>query len=150
MVSTEIVNTTNDIHPGVQGLRLASQRAGAASQHSEALVEGGIEPFDESGIDPASTLRMLDQLSDLVGTALHNATADGKVTRGAVFDHLDNRQFRPSALFAATGLTPARYFAAKGALQGLDIARQTIDRHQQGQTQGHRYPDRARPLVFSL
>jgi hypothetical protein len=100
------------------------------------LAEGRIEPFNESGIDATLTLRALDQVSNLVGTALHNATGDLELAGRAAFDHLNNRQFRPGSPLAASRLTVTGQFAAKGPLKGFDIAGQTIDSDQQGPTQG--------------
>ena len=44
MIGTEIVETSNDKHTGVQGLRLLGQGSGSASQDIEPLTESGIDP----------------------------------------------------------------------------------------------------------
>jgi hypothetical protein len=137
MVSTKVVKTTNDIHACQQSVRLPSQGSGAAGQDVKPLAEGGIEPFNESGIDPAVTLGALDQLSNLLGTTLNNAAGDFELAWGTAFDHLDNSQFRPGPPLAATLLTVTRQFAAKGPLKSFDIAGQTIHGDQQGSTQSH-------------
>ncbi len=43
--------STQDRHAGLQGFRLTSQMATAVGQPGQALPEGGVEPFDESGVD---------------------------------------------------------------------------------------------------
>ena len=53
MIGTEIVNTAQNIHASLQGLGLAGQRASAANQVSQPLAEGGIKPFNKSGVDAA-------------------------------------------------------------------------------------------------
>ena len=108
MVSAEVVQTPNDIHASQQGLGLAGQGAGPPGQNVEPLAEGGIEPFNESGIDAPVTLRDLDQVPNLVSTTLHNPAADLQFARARPFDHLHDRQFGPSAPFTATPLTVTR------------------------------------------
>ena len=56
MVVTEIVEGTHDIYGGSQGLALLSQGACASSEPGEALAEGGVEPFNEGGVDDPAFL----------------------------------------------------------------------------------------------
>ena len=70
---TEVVQATDHIHAGFQGLDFASQAASAAGQAVETLAKGGIETFYEGRIDRASALGLLDEGFDHPITALHNA-----------------------------------------------------------------------------
>jgi hypothetical protein len=56
MVRTEIVNATDHIHAGLQGFGVTKQGAGPTHQHIKPLPKSGIEPFNESGVDPTLTL----------------------------------------------------------------------------------------------
>jgi hypothetical protein len=138
MISTEIVNTAQDKHAGLQGLGLSSQSSGAAGQMGQAFPKSGIEPFDESGVDAALTLTGLDEGRDLVGTALNKASLNGQAASSALFDHLHQVQFGPGPQFGPPTLPVARQFGAKSAIKSPDITGQTIHRHQQRPTQGHR------------
>ena len=81
MISTEIVDTTQNIHPSLQSLRLTSQSAGAPGQVGQAFSEGSIQAFDESGVDPPLPLDGLDERRGLVDTALDNASLSGQLAR---------------------------------------------------------------------
>ena len=76
MIGTEVIDTTHHIHTGLQGFRLTNQRTGTPGQDIEMLPKGSIEPFNVSGVDATVPLAGLDQLSNLISTALHNPTVD--------------------------------------------------------------------------
>ena len=46
----EVVETADEVHTGRQGGRRVPQVASAAGEVGAALTEGGIQPFNESGI----------------------------------------------------------------------------------------------------
>jgi hypothetical protein len=100
------------------------------------LPKGSIEPFNKSGVNPALTLRGLNEPLNHPTTALHNPTLDGQLTGGAFFDHLHNGYLRPGSPLAPAWLTKAGHFGPKRSLKSFDIAGQAIHRQQQGPTQG--------------
>ena len=75
MIGTEIVNTAHHIHSGLQGFGLTGQGAAPTSQDMQPLSEGGIKSFNEGDVTPSAALAQLDQLANLVRTALDNATS---------------------------------------------------------------------------
>src|SRR5512139_1814005 len=52
----KVIDAAKDVHAVLQSGTLASQMTGTTEQASEALAEGGIEPFDVGGIDYAAAL----------------------------------------------------------------------------------------------
>ena len=56
MEVTEIVDAAEDIHAVLQSGVLASEMPSTAKQASQALAEGGIEPFDVGSIDDTASL----------------------------------------------------------------------------------------------
>jgi hypothetical protein len=136
MIGTKVVDTTQDIHASLQGLRLLNQRSGSPSQSSQSLPKGGIEPLNESGVNTALALTGLDQSFNQVSTALNNPSLNGQAASGSLFDHLDDGDVRPRTQVAATRLTQPRHFSAKSALKSFDIAGQAIHSQQQWPTQG--------------
>jgi len=101
------------------------------------LSKGSIEPFNESGVNPALTLRGLNEPLNQPPTALHNPPLDSQLPGGSFFDHLDNGYLRPGSPLAPARLTKAGHFRPERSLKGFDIAGQPIDRQQQGPTQSH-------------
>src|SRR3989304_4841275 len=95
MRMTEIVQAANDIHADFQGLDFASQGASAPDKAIETLPKGGVETFDESGIDHASALRVLDEGLDHRFTAMHNAPRNVQLPIQTLFDHLHNGDIGP-------------------------------------------------------
>ncbi len=61
MRMTEIIQTAHDIHTGFQGMDIASQGASSPGQTIETLAKGGVEPFNESGVDHTLSLGLADQ-----------------------------------------------------------------------------------------
>ena len=87
---TEIVPAANHIHASFQGLNFASQGARSPDKAIKTLAKGGIEALDESGIDPACTLRLLDEGLDHRFTALHDAPRDVQLSIHSLLDDLHN------------------------------------------------------------
>lgn len=56
----EVIEAANQVHACEQGLSLLGQIAGATRQRADPLAKGGVEAFDESGIDDAYSLCLLD------------------------------------------------------------------------------------------
>ena len=92
---TEIVKTADDVHACFQSFRFANQAAGSAGQTMEALAKGGIEPFDERGIDHSLFLGLVDQPFDHLLSALDNAAGDRELALGSLFDDLHDGDIRP-------------------------------------------------------
>ena len=92
---TEIVKTADDVHACFQSFRFANQGAGSAGQTIEALSKGGIEPFDEHGIDHSLPLGLVDQPFDHLLTSLDNAAGDRELAFGSLFDDLHDSDMRP-------------------------------------------------------
>ena len=51
VVVAEIVETTDEVHGLVEGLRLPGEGSGTSGQGVESRTKGGIEAFDVGGID---------------------------------------------------------------------------------------------------
>jgi hypothetical protein len=138
MIGTKVVDTAQDIHTNPQGFRLTSQGASAADQGAEPLAEGGIEPFDVSGVNPTGALSSLDQAGNHLSTALDDAPLNAQLTGNPLFDDLNDGNLRPRSQTGTARLTLARQFRPKGALKSPDVAAQAIHSQQQGPTQSHR------------
>jgi hypothetical protein len=130
MIGTEIVNTAQDIHAGLQSFRLASQGSSATGQAGQAFPKSGIKPLDESGVDAALPLAGLDEGRDVLGTAVDNAPLNGQLAPAALFEHLNQVQFWPRPQFGSSPLTLAGQL---GAITG-----QAINRYQHRPTQRYR------------
>ena len=76
MGMAEIVEAANHIHPRFQGIDFASQGACSADKAIETLAKGGVEAFDEGGIDPAGALCFLNEGFDHCRATLHNASSE--------------------------------------------------------------------------
>jgi len=68
MMSTEVVDTTDQIHASLQSFDLPSQGAATPDKIGQALAEGGIQPLDEGGVDHASILTGFEQPLDQLVT----------------------------------------------------------------------------------
>ncbi|MCP4166073.1 MAG: hypothetical protein GY759_09295, partial [Chloroflexi bacterium] len=51
MIVTEVVETTNEVHGIVEGMRLLGQGAGASGERMESSPESSIAAFDVGSID---------------------------------------------------------------------------------------------------
>jgi hypothetical protein len=138
MIGTKVVDTANDIHSSQQGFRVLRQTAAAASQRGQVLAKGGVEPFNESGVNAALTLRDLYQPLNQVSPALDDPPLNRQGAFSPAFDHLDNGKLRPSPPLTPPRLPQPRHFGTKRSLKGFDIAREAIDRQQQRPTQSNR------------
>ena len=76
MVVAEVVEATDDKHTRHQGIGLLGQMTGATRKPGKALAEGGIQSFDESGVDDAAPLAEVQELENQRFTALHNPPLD--------------------------------------------------------------------------
>src|SRR5215510_5080571 len=137
MIGTKVIDTTQDIHSGLQSFRLLSQRSGSSGQNSQSLPKSGIEPLNESRVNAALSLTGLDQSFNQVSTALNDPSLNGQTATSPFFDDLNDGDVRPSAQVAATQLTQPRHFRPKSALKGFDITGQAIHSQQQRPTQGN-------------
>ena len=82
MIVTEVIDATDQEHPGLQRAGLARQRAGAASQTGQTLAKGGIKPFNESGVELAAALGGLQAGGHRLTIALHDAAFNGQTAGG--------------------------------------------------------------------
>ncbi|MCP4198131.1 MAG: hypothetical protein GY762_13360, partial [Proteobacteria bacterium] len=64
---TEVVETTNEVHGMVEGMRLLGQGAGASGERMESSPEGGIEAFDSSAVLRTSVGSIDDTRDALAG-----------------------------------------------------------------------------------
>jgi hypothetical protein len=131
VIITKVVQATNDKQASLKGLWLTSQRTSATSQNGQAPTAGGIEAFDEGGVDGALPLAEVDQAVNEDLAALDDPALDSQGPGGAVFDDLNDGQIRPRSQMAATELALTRQLRAKSALKGPDIAGQAIDGQKQ-------------------
>ena len=53
MVVAKVVEATDDKHTRQQGIGLLGEMTGATRKPGKALAEGGMQSFDESGVDDA-------------------------------------------------------------------------------------------------
>ncbi|MEO0249352.1 MAG: hypothetical protein ABIN58_07350 [candidate division WOR-3 bacterium] len=74
MIGTEIVNGADQIHPGRYCGDLPGQSATPSDQAGQALPEGGVQPFDVGGIDPATALGLRDHHLGRRFAPLHQAS----------------------------------------------------------------------------
>src|SRR3990172_8414502 len=95
MWMTEIIQAANHVHASFQRLGFASQGASSPGKAIETLTECGIEAFDESGVDHASALRLLDEGLNHRFTALHNAPRNVPLPIHTLFDNLHNSDVGP-------------------------------------------------------
>jgi hypothetical protein len=95
MIVTEVVDAADEEHARLQGVRLARQRAGVATQTGQTLAKCGIEPFDERGIDVAAALGALQAGGNRLLITLHDAAFNGQSFRGASLDHLHDLNALP-------------------------------------------------------
>ena len=66
MIGAEVVDGADQVHSVVKCRGAAGQGSTPAGERRQALAEGGIEPFDVSGVDHASAaLRAAAELFDL-------------------------------------------------------------------------------------
>jgi hypothetical protein len=135
MWRTEIVQTTNQKQALFERGQGTRQGATTASQASQRLTEGGIQPFKAGGVDAAAAFRrgLNDRLNQR-GIALFHAAFNLQVTGGASFDNLDQAQVGPSNLTGRTALTGTQR-GAKRALNNPDLSDQTIHRPNHRATQ---------------
>ena len=133
---TEIVQAANDLHAGFEGLDFTGQGASSPGKAIEALAKGRIETLNESSIDHASALRLLDERLDHRFTALHNAPRDVQLSIHSLLDDLHNGDIGPGNQLWASQfpLTPWPS-GSKGLPKGGYVACQTIHRQQQGATE---------------
>jgi hypothetical protein len=73
VMSTEVVDATDQIHVRLQGFDLPSQSATTPHQTGQALAEGGVEPFNEGGVDGARSPAGDNQTLNQFSAALNNA-----------------------------------------------------------------------------
>ena len=77
----EVIDTPQQAHTCFQCLWFTGQVAGAASQNTEPLAEGGIQAFNEGGIDDTTALSGLQKLVNYLLTALNNAPLNRRVAK---------------------------------------------------------------------
>ena len=137
MIGTEIVETAQNEHPGLEGFRLTSQGPRATSQRSQPLTKGGIEAFDIGGVDAALSLRALDERLDQLSRPLDNAPSDGSTTWATLFDYLNDADVRPPVQPTSPSFALPWHLETKPLLEGSDITGQPINGQKQGTTQDH-------------
>ena len=125
MVSTEIVNTTNQEHADFQCLGLTSQAAGTPCQASQRLAKGGIEAFNEGSIDLPATLGGCQTGLYPLAIALHNPAFNGQLVDAATLHNLHDVDALPGDQAWTAPLTDPQG-GAKGFLEGIDITHQPI------------------------
>ena len=54
VMSTEVVDTADQIHPRLEGFNLASQSTTPSDEAGQPLAESGVQPLDEGGVDRAA------------------------------------------------------------------------------------------------
>ncbi len=92
MEITKVVETAHEIHACGEGFGSTSQSTSAADQVVQTLPEGGVEAFDEGGVDHAfGLLRDSDQALDHFLGALHNTS----VNRQDAFCHRQRHPVGP-------------------------------------------------------
>ena len=140
MVIAEVVETAYDVHASHQGFGAACQSTCTSHQIVQSQAEGGIEPFDEGGIDDAfALLRGFDQPFNHFLAALNNASVHAEYTFHALFDNLYDGNIWPGNQLAATYFAwPVWQFAAKGKLKSSHITGQAIHGQQQRTTKRNR------------
>src|SRR5713226_6931380 len=106
MVGAEVVDRADQIHPVVKRSGATGQGSTPAGERSQALAEGGIEPFNVGGVDHAvAALRAAAELFDLRGRAGQNAALDtDHAPLNVVLDNLSNIEGFPGAQAGAAGL----------------------------------------------
>ena len=129
MEVAKVVETPDEVHASHQRFRSAGQSAGTSHQVVHSLAEGGVEPFDEGGVDDTfSLLGCFDQAFHHFFAALHNAPVNGQHAFRSLFDDLNNSDVRPGNQFATTdSALSTGQFAAKSQSKGSDVTGQTID-----------------------
>jgi hypothetical protein len=139
MKITEIVKGSHDKHTGVQQFGLMSQTARATGEPSQALAEGGIEPFNEGGVNHAAALTGVQQTVNQSLRPLHNPPTKVKGMAGTVLHHLNNHNVWPLDQGGSSWPTPPPWQrGAERTFERPRIARQSIHRQQQRTTQGAR------------
>lgn len=134
----EVVKAANQIHACDQSLRLLRQIAGTTCQGADPLAKGGVETFNERGIDHAFALCRLEEAFHPVFRTLHNPSVDMEDAFYALFDNLHNRDVLPSHHPASSRFALAtRELAPKRVPKGADITGQPVHRQQKWTTQGH-------------
>src|SRR5512146_2084779 len=76
VISTEIVNRSDEIHTHLKRLGLAQETAPASNQTSEASTKSGVQPLNVGCVDHAVTLSSLHQAIDLGFGSLSDASHD--------------------------------------------------------------------------
>ena len=102
MSIAEVVEATDDEYACFKGGYLTHQSASSASQTIETLAEGGVEPFNESGVDHTLSLGLADQALHHLLVALNNASYHVEFTIHSLFDDLDNGDVGPGNQLRAT------------------------------------------------
>lgn len=138
MRMAEVVQAADHIHTCFQGLGFASQGASAADQAAEALAEGGIEAFDESGIDRSLTLGFVDEGLDHGWAALHDPPGDMQLSCNSLLDHLHDGDIGPGNQPGSSQTSCAVWPGSpKGFAKGSHVAGQTIHGQQHGTAESH-------------
>ena len=128
--STEVIDTTQKKHGGMDGLGSTRQSARAAGETVKPLTKGGIEAFNVSCVDDTALLGAGQQMSEPSLCALHDTPLNGESLSLTVLDDLGDEQVRPS-LQAGTSAPTGVNGRAEGLLEGTNIALPAIDRQQE-------------------
>ena len=137
MLGTEVVDAAHQVHQRLQGLRIAQQGSAAAHQDSKARTEGGVEPLDESGIEPGSAVALDQQrLSNLQATLRHTPGHADHALALITLDHLTDVNIRSGDQPGSPAFTTSGQRTAKNLLDGLHIGNETSHTDQQRAGQG--------------
>ncbi len=59
MIGTEVVDSANQVHAGVQAPLSASQVAGASAKRGQSSAEGSVQSLDKGSVEHSPALRLL-------------------------------------------------------------------------------------------
>src|SRR5882724_2639741 len=137
MISAEVVDGADQIHPVVQGDGAASQGPAPAGEGRQALAEGSIKPFNVGGVDHAgAALRAAPELLDLSRPASENTALDTHdAAVGVMLDDLRNLEGFPVPPARPTRLA-CRKRITKGFPEGTGVGPKSIRAEQQRGTSG--------------
>lgn len=111
MLRAKVVNGADQVHAGLQGSCLACQTAGAPGQGRKPGAKGGIQPFNEGGVECLSAPTLRHQSLRGRPTALrHAAHHPHDMPPLVLFDHPPNQDIRPGH----PAWSPARFTTGQG------------------------------------
>jgi len=125
----EVVDGTRPEHLTAQAGTALGQVTGTACERRQAGTEGGVQAFDEGGVDAAQfTLTEGDQFIDALATAMHDAALDRRQhPPTVVFDDLHNVEVGPGEARRSADLATAHDIGER-AQDDFGIGGQAIGR----------------------